>query len=287
MKFDLTPVENVKGLWIKREDKFAPFGAHSVNGGKLRQCFSLVDSVKDEYKGLVTFCGIHSPQGGITSAVANHYGLKCYIFYGGTTKESLQNNNITKIIKEYGAQIKIVAKTGRHNVLRNKAIEYAKENGYFVVEYGFNIVKYPDLLLNAVSSQVENIPDEIDNLIVTCGSGITSTGILLGLKRYKKKVNTIHLVDTAPNRMKNIQSNLSNYGIDCSKEFNIKVHDLYNQKGFVYEKGIRAVYNGIAFHPQYEAKTFSWLYYQSGIDIHNGANLFWVVGAEPFPNVRK
>lgn len=281
MNFDKTPVENIKGLWFKREDKYTPFGSKTVNGGKLRQCFSLIDAIKDDFNEVVSFCSIHSPQAPITAAVANYFGLKCTIFYGGTNKINLMKNEMANIVKEYGANIEIVANTGRHNVLLNKAKDYAKKKKCFVVEYGFNIVKYPDLLLNAISQQVENIPDNLDNLIVTCGSGITVTGILIGLKQYNKKVNKIHLVDTAPNRENKIRNNLKKFNIDYDKEFNIEVHDLFNMKNFHYEKGIKVVYQGIVLHPQYEAKSFSWLYYNSGIDIHNNKNLFWIVGAKP------
>lgn len=281
MKFDLTPVQNIGGLWVKRDDLYTPFGLKSVNGGKLRQCFSLVNAIKDQFEGVLSFCSIHSPQAPITAAVAKYFGLKCVIFYGGTTLDNIKNIETVKIAKEYGAEIQIAAKTGRHNVLKSKAQEYAKKHNYFLVEYGFNIVKYPDLLLSAVSSQVENIPDELDNLVITCGSGITTTGVLIGLKKFNKKVKTIHLVDTAPNRLERIKNNLSKYNIDCDKEFNIQIHDLFNQKGFVYEKGINVVYKGIKLHPQYEAKTFSWLYYDSGINIKDNKTLFWIVGSEP------
>ena len=281
MKFDLTPVENIEGLWLKRDDKFTPFGLHTVNGGKLRQCFALVDAIKDNYEGILSFCSIYSPQAPITSAVAKYFGLKCKIFYGGTSRENIKDNEMVKIAQEYGAEINIVAKTGRHTVLRKIAQEYAQKHNYFVIEYGFNIIEYPDLLLEAVSNQVENIPDKLDNLIITCGSGITTTGILLGLKRFNKEVKQIHLVNTAPDRRKKIKENLSNYGIDSEKEFNIITHDLFNRKGFVYEKGIKVIWKGIRFHPNYEAKAFSWLYYNSGINLKDNKTLFWIVGAKP------
>lgn len=280
MEFEITPVENIDGLWFKREDKFLPFGAKTVNGGKLRQCFSLINEIKDKYQGVISFCSINSPQAPITAAVAKHFNLKCMIFYGGTTKQNLMKNEMAKIAKEYGAEIEIAANTGRHNVLLNKAKEYAEKNNYFVIEYGFNIIKYPNLLLGAISNQVQNIPDELDNLIVTCGSGITTTGILIGIHNYKKKVKQIHLVNTAPNRLEKIKDNLSKYGIDI-KEFDIQIHDLFHRKNFSYDKGIKVIYKGIKMHPNYEAKSFSWLYHESNIDIHNGKNLFWIVGTKP------
>lgn len=268
----ITPCVDVDGLWFKREDNYAPFGRDSVNGGKLRQCFKLVESIKDSYDGVISCCSVHSPQAPITAAVAKHFGMECVIFYGGTNKDRLKDLSMPMIALEYGAKINIVARTGRHNVLYSKATEYATKNRFFVVEYGFNITQNPELMLGAVSRQVQNIPDEIDNLIVTCGSGITTIGILMGLQQYHKKVNKVHIVATAPDRTEKIKR---------YAERELVVHDLFHREGFVYEKGVNATYKGIKLHPQYEAKSFSWLYHNSGIDIHNGKNLFWIVGAEP------
>lgn len=61
-EYSLTPVQEVDGLRIKRDDLYAPFGPGEVNGGKLRQCVMLVNSVKKDYKSLLTYCSIHSPQ---------------------------------------------------------------------------------------------------------------------------------------------------------------------------------------------------------------------------------
>ena len=88
-EYSLTPVQEVDGLHIKRDDLYAPFGPGEVNGGKLRQCVMLVNSVKKDYKSLLTYCSIHSPQAPITAAVARANGMPCRIVYGGTTRESV------------------------------------------------------------------------------------------------------------------------------------------------------------------------------------------------------
>ena len=76
-EYSLTPVQEVDGLHIKRDDLYAPFGPGEVNGGKLRQCVMLVNSVKKDYKSLLTYCSIHSPQAPITAAVARANGMPC------------------------------------------------------------------------------------------------------------------------------------------------------------------------------------------------------------------
>lgn len=267
----LTPVEEHEGILLKREDLFQPFGPDTVNGGKLRQCYYLIEDIKDKYSKVISCCSIHSPQAPITSAVAHHFGLKCEIYYGGTTPERLRKYRMADISMRYGAQLTIASKSGIHKILYHKARKLADENHWFVVDYGFNLTDKRDLLLNAVSKQVQNIPDELDNLVITCGSGITTSGVLIGLKQYRKKVKDIYLVCTAPNRTELIQKNVGNI------PFAVHRIDLFHQPGFKYENGLIEYIDGIKLHPNYEAKTYNWL---KRADL-KGKTLLWIVGSKP------
>lgn len=274
---ELTPVENIDGLWVKREDLFAPFGLGNVNGGKLRQCWLLVESIKDKYQGTISCCSIHSPQAPISAAVSNHFNLPCEIYYGGTKEESLAKLDMPKLVRLHKGEIKIFP-SGRHSILYSRARKNSEAENRFIISYGFNIIDYPELILGAVSNQVENIPDELDNLIITCGSGITTTGVLIGLKKFNKKVNKIIMVATAPSRKKMIEETLEKYNLDIEYE----IIDLFHKKGFMYEKKEFAQLGDITLHPNYEAKTYNWLSRSnSGVNIHNNKNLFWIVGSEP------
>ena len=75
------------------------------------------------------------------------------------------------------------------------AKELAAQENSFIVQYGINIIGYGDTLLTAVAAQTENLPDDIENLVMTCGSGITATGVMIGLHRYGKRVKRMHLVE--------------------------------------------------------------------------------------------
>lgn len=199
-EYSLTPVQEVDGLHIKRDDLYAPFGPGEVNGGKLRQCVMLVNSVKKDHKSLLTYCSIHSPQAPITAAVARANGMPCRIVYGGTTRESVAALPMPRLAMKYGASIVLAARSGRHSILHARAKELAAQENSFIVQYGINIIGYGDTLLTAVAAQTENLPDDIENLVMTCGSGITATGVMIGLHRYGKRVKRMHLVATAPDR---------------------------------------------------------------------------------------
>lgn len=269
----LTPVQNIGGLLLKRDDLYEPFGPGEVNGGKLRQCMMLVDSVKTGTNRLISCCSIHSPQAPITAATAKAYGMECMILYGGTTKAKLQESPMPRLCLKYGATVALATKSGRHNVLYAKARELERP-GDFIVQYGINLAGHSDVLLGAVAAQVENIPDEIENLVMTCGSGITASGVMIGLKLHRKKVGNVHLVATAPDRRDSIHARLAEHGAD--RDFHY--HDLFHTPGFAYEKPVTATWGGIRLHPNYEAKTMRW-FASSGLDPHK--TLFWIVGAAP------
>lgn len=239
-EYSLTPVQEVDGLHIKRDDLYAPFGPGEVNGGKLRQCVMLVNSVKKDYKSLLTYCSIHSPQAPITAAVARANGMPCRIVYGGTTRESVAALPMPRLAMKYGASIVLAARSGRHSILHARAKELAAQENSFIVQYGINIIGYGDTLLTAVAAQTENLPDDIENLVMTCGSGITATGVMIGLHRYGKRVKRMHLVATAPDRRGFIHETLKKYGADREFEY----HDLFHSPGFVYEKSAAATWGG-------------------------------------------
>lgn len=269
---EITPVIKVGGLLVKRDDLFCPFESGGVNGGKLRQCVMLVQSIGD-VKGLVTYCSKGSPQAPIVAAVGKSLGIESVIVYGGTKRKSLQMEHMARLVSHYGGKICIGAKTGRHNVLHKISERISEERGYFLVQYGINLSKHKDVLLSAVAKQTRNIPD-CENLVAVCGSGITASGILIGLKQNGIKVKNVHLVATAPDRRQFIQSITEGYGASRKIEY----HDLFHQKGFSYDKPAYEKIGNIALHPNYEGKAFRW-FRQSGLS--EDGTVFWITGAKP------
>lgn len=274
---DLTPVQEIAGMHFKRDDLFTPFGAGEVNGGKLRQCMMLVEAAlhrQPDITGIITYCSIHSPQGPITAATARHFRLPCVVAYGGASRVSLATGSMPRLAMSYGARVEVLAKSGRHNVLKAKAEELARRTGMFVVQYGINLDDYGEVLLGAVAEQTQNIPDGLDDLYITCGSGITASGVIVGLERYGKNVERIHLISTAFDRQEKVKATLQRYGV--AREF--IYHDLFHTPGFVYERQQKMRIGGVKLHPQYEAKSMKYLLEH---DLSRDNALFWIVGAEP------
>lgn len=269
---ELTPVEDRGGILFKRDDKFAPFGSNCVNGGKLRQSFILIRSEveKNNINRLIAGCSMISLQGPIVAVTAREFGIDCTIVYGGTNVKSLGKNLMSSIAKKYGAKFHI-AKSGRSAVLLHYARGIKKENDY-IVRYSMDGISKERIL--ATANQVENIPDRLDNLIVACGSGVTSTGILYGIEKFKKKVGDIYLVGTAPNREKKIIAELEGMNVNPK----IKYIDYFGM-GVAYSAKYKYVWGGIRMHPNYEGKAFHFLL--NNVDYKNEKTLLWIVGKEP------
>ncbi len=83
--YDLTSVENIGDLWLKREDKFSPDGMH--NGSKFRQLIWLFSRAK--FPGVVSGAVTGSPQLPMVAACAKHYGMKCVQFTGAKKNMAL------------------------------------------------------------------------------------------------------------------------------------------------------------------------------------------------------
>lgn len=273
----LTPVQEIAGMYFKRDDLYAPFGAGGVNGGKLRQCMMLIEAVQQQnpsIAGVATYCSIHSPQGPITAAAARYYGLPCLVVYGGASKTSIATGHMPRLTMSYRATVEVVSASGRHNVLKARTEAIAAARNYFVVQYGINLDGFGEVLLGAVAEQAQNIPDHLDDLYITCGSGITASGVIIGLERYGKQVRNVHLIATAFDRQEKVRTTLQRFGVNRDFIY----HDLFHTRGFAYEKRQLLRVGGVKLHPHYEAKTMKYII-DNGLNTRNA--LMWIVGAEP------
>ncbi len=269
----LSPVDKSNGIYIKRDDLFTPFEFSGANGGKLRQCIALVNKIKP--KGIISLSSLYSPQLAIVPAVAKSKKVDCIMLLGG----SKQTDMVVEALKQ-GATIQRCS-SGRHNVLHSIAKKLQKDNGYFIVDYGMNANENIKEFYDTNADQVKNIPDKLDTMMVTCGSGITAAGIIYGLTKYKKQVGKIVLIGTAPDRMKKILERLK----IIEAEYGSKIHipkivydNLYTEKDFIYERKEPVSFMGIDLHPNYEAKTIK-RFMQKHFK-KKEKTLIWIVGGK-------
>ena len=62
------------------------------------------------------------------------------------------------------------------------------ELGYYEIKFGMN----SESVIDTTSHQVSNLPNNLENLVVICGSGLNLLGILKGIVKYKKKVSNVY-----------------------------------------------------------------------------------------------
>lgn len=277
----ITPVEEHGGIQVKMDHLFSPFGSGGVNGGKLRQCFYLVKGkLTKATKAIYTGCSVHSPQGPIVASVAKHYGVECRLFVGASHSSAMKHEMVRMAVEHYGAKL-YQGRSGRHNVLYSDIRKMRESHPGMIVEYGVNLESNIDAMIGSIANQVQNIPDRLEHLVITCGSGVTATGLIYGLNVHGKQVDELHLVGTAPNRLAKIKSRLdvvrAATGLNISTP-KIVYHDLFATADFQYERPCQCSLGGIKLHPNYEAK--AWSHYLSK-STPPAKTLFWIVGAKP------
>ena len=288
----ITPIELYDNIYYKRDDYFKPFGDYHVNGGKVRQALIMfekyIDDIKSKHNnGVITAGSVHSPQSANIAKVAKFHEVKCITCVGGTKPENLDKHHMMRLTKHYGCEIKIVAGHGMSNVIHARMRELAKDNGYMVIEQGELLEKNPSEMFYATADQVENIPDELDNLVVSTGVGIQLMGILLGLKKFNKKVKRIHSICVGPTRekhMKRYENELlkTHDGMvwDRPESLNLNEFTMLSHKS-PYGKGHDYMVNDSYIDDIYEGKAYQWML--DNVDTKNEKTLFWCVGKRPRP----
>ncbi len=265
---NLTPVEKHDGIYFKRDDLFCPYG--DVNGGKVRQTIELIK--KHKPKGVISAVSVHSPTGPVISRVAKEFGIPCIIAVGGTKEENLNKLPMMKLTKEWGGDIRIVAGHGMKNVVSSRMKSIQKEVGYFDMDFSHHIFHDSDLMFDTNSYQVQNIPDELDVLVMSLGVGIQFSCVLKGLKKYNKKVKRIIGVQVGPDRRKLIDSYLNQNPL-FEEPLGIE-YELY-QDTSAYSKTVDFNIGDFQLDDIYEGKAYKWMI--ENIDL-NQRILFWCIG---------
>ena len=269
----LTPVEDHYGVWYKRDDLYSPYG--DVNGGKVRQTRLLFSKYGGSYggwSGVIAAVSVHSPTGPVISRVAKSYGISCIIAVGGTTPENLDKLPMMKLTKHFGAEVRIVAGHGMKNAITARVNEICKETGYHNIDFSHHIYNDADLMFNTNGDQVENIPDELDVLVMSLGVGIQFACVLKGLKEYNKKVKRIIGVQVGPDRRKLIDGYLNQNPL-MEPRFDLE-YELIQYKSAYSKPEIQKVSN-FYLDDIYEAKAHKWMLENINID---QKVLFWCVG---------
>jgi len=290
----LSPIQEYNKVLYKRDDLFSPFD-NGVNGGKARQAISLLTNnlkyiQKECNNTVITATNIDSPQGIIISTVANSLGIKSIVAFGyhwGKDKLIKKNHLVQESIKA-GGIIEIVAAASYTSTVNSAVHKIVGEKNYFPIKFGINATRNADSIFGVIENQVQNIPKDLDLLLIPVGSGLIFTGIIRGLLKYNIKPKRIVGILSGMDCIKDIENNLSLYNVKNKCETS-SLDDFY-EKEYVLEYELyksdidyhKKIFINEPFNidPIYEAKTITW--FNKEVEKNNisleDKNLIWIVG---------
>lgn len=313
---ELTPVEQKSnGTFFKRDDYFAPNGYGGINGSKLRQCIWLVNNhVKKSGKGgtLFSAASVLSPQLPMSTAVAKYFDMNAVHVIGATKPETALKRPMVNLAHQYGAEF-YFAKVGYNPYIQKRVrdiYENKDDSKNYYLKYGITVNNEDDKdevfgFHNIGGIQVQNIPDNIERLVLPSGSCNSTISILLGIYLFRpKSLKEVWLCGIGPDKMKFIKRRLEQcsqvLGEDVEKVFNPRSKNISfgNRKGAInimyeniinsgwttYDKRVRYHYDGIDFHPNYEGKVMKYVN-EKYPEAWGDKTMFWIVGSEPKMNI--
>lgn len=297
--WDLTPIELHSGMWFKREDKFCPKGYGHINGSKLRQCLFLVDKWHQEGgRGVVSGSVSQSPQHAFISELCRHYNMGCVIVHA---KKNVIESPYLKLAKSNGAKL-IKSKVGYAKTLGSMSKKMLNKlpNHHFLetnITLEEEVNSWEDIAAfhRVGAEQARNIPDNIERLIIPCGSCNSVTSIMYGLALYPKPFlkeivlmgignNGSNNIGYVEHRLKHIAEvtdiNIEGlFGWEGGERHTFNYHNLNGSGYCKYSDTMVESTSNIQFHPRYEGKCIRYIK-ENLMHYWNDRSLFWIVGSD-------
>lgn len=250
----MTPIEYIDGYYFKRDDKYEICG---VKGGKSRAAYHLIQQgLSQGFKDFVTAGSRMSPQCEIVSAICEHLGIKCHLFMP-SGKETSVLTNISKNVNSIVHKCEV----GYNSVICSRAEKFAKENGYFYIPFGMECSENVEI----TKKQVQNIPNDVNRIIIPCGSGMSLISVVKGLECYDR--NNVKVVGVQVG--KDPTYNLNKFLGYKDSLFDTHNYDIVKSKLDYHQTPSTTIFCGIELDPIYEAKCIPFM--QKG-------DLLWIVG---------
>lgn len=269
-----TPIETIvfqnRKFLMKRDD----LTGAELSGNKVRKLEYLIADAMEENADIILTCGgIQSNHARATVVAACKAGLKTKLFLWGSESSIPDGNHFLDII--YGAEIVYLTKREYENVneiMQNeqKLLRKKKKLAYIIPEGGTTtkgIYGYISFI-SELKRQIDF--DEINGIILACGSGGTAAGILAGLSYYKSDlmvyaVDVLYEEHEMRKKILNLaQSAILEFNLKCRlRNENLVVIDGYSREGYknINKDKIRLIRNfaresGILLDPAYTGKAF-------------------------------
>jgi hypothetical protein len=284
---DLTPWENLDGMWYKREDYHRH--PNGVNGAKYRLCRHLIATavVEHGYDHVVTAQSVRSPQAAITATLCQEMGLGCTVVIGASKPETAVKHRSIEIAVEAGAMLDTSMRVAYNGVIQPYAERLSKSLDAYQVPYAISppANSSPEALDAALAvggAQVENLPSQIKTLVSPFGSGNTTAGLLHGLHSTalkNKDLERVILVGVGPDRTDWLWERLGVVAIEQAVLPPIEHMPLHGWFAD-YADLMPETIDDIVMHPTYEGKVVRFLNWAKPDwwTARDGTTGFWIVG---------
>lgn len=282
--YQSTPIENHDGVYYKLEQEFAPLGVGGPNGSKCRQLVWLMNRFKEGKTHVLSGASIQSPQLLMSAAIGAHYGLPSRLVVY-SKPETVLNHSSPHIAAGFGAVFEYAA--GPYNpIIQRKVLDLSRPDS-LIVPYGITVPHETSAVEDVLqfhevgAAQTQNIPDDVENLIMPAGSCNSICSVILGLSKDSKNLKKLFAVQIGPDKRKWLRERLSFMGVDMDKlPFKIVWHSLHDTKFATYSQHMPETVSGIEMHSVYEGKIVRYMK-QNGWIKPDNKTLFWVVGGAP------
>jgi hypothetical protein len=251
----------------------------------MRQLIWYVNKFRTGKTHIVTGASIQSPQLSMSAIVGQHYGMPARQIVYSKPHTVLKHEN-PRIAHGFGAEFEFA--NGPYNPIIQRQVADMTQDKSLVVEYGITVPhdKYDPESVRKFhevgAHQVSNMPDEVTRLIVPAGSCNSLTSVMLGLLRDSKNVRELFTIGIGPDKLSWVRTRLQYIGLDIDNlPFKWRHHSLHDTGFSKYSDHFKGEqFDGINFHPTYEAKMWRWLTQNNQLN-YDDSTAFWIVGSAP------
>lgn len=269
-----TPLETItfhnRKFLIKRDD----LTGAELSGNKVRKLeYLFAEALKEKADCIITCGGIQSNHARATTIAACKAGLKTKLFLWGSESSVPDGNHFLNIM--YGADIIYLTKKEYDNVneimqVEKKSLSKKKKNAYIIPEGGSTtkgILGYFNFV-NELKKQIDI--DELNGIVLACGSGGTAAGILAGISYHKSDfnvyaINVLYEEHELRKKILNLtQAAILQFNLNCRlRNENLIILDGYSREGYknINKEKLKLIRNfaretGILLDPAYTGKAF-------------------------------
>jgi hypothetical protein len=156
-------------------------------------------------------------------------------------------------------------------VLYSKLKALNEGRRFFTIAFGYQAKTHREAIIDMIANQVQNLHHGIEKVVIPVGSGVSSCGIIEGLKRFRPDIleREYGLILIQPFGYDRTSDILSGVDFEFGQGFK------YYKGAYPYSKPLRISVDGVDLDNIYESKAYD---YMVKHNLADNKTCFWVVG---------